>query len=88
VELNSALADGKNLDAKFEANGKPFLIECNASLTSDLATSDALSGYWNSTNESVNTKIRNKVLDKADQASDLTPIAIPVPMLEQALSPV
>jgi hypothetical protein len=76
VELEPVLLDGRRLDAKFELlDGQQLLIECFASMTTDLATSGKLDGFWgclsdpNARRDPVVPKIMGKVLDKAEQAA-------------------
>lgn len=75
-QLEPLLPNGKNkLDAEVHAGGSDFLVECFASLGSGLAESGALDGYWSPQADLVVAKIRNKILDKASQASSA---ALPV----------
>lgn len=67
VALEPPLPDGRNLDAKFDVNGQPLFIECYASMTTDYAS--RLEGFWAPDTDPVIPKIRNKLLDKTDQAS-------------------
>jgi hypothetical protein len=72
AELEPKLLSGKTLDARIDVKGAQLLVECYASLTSDLATSGAFNGYWTAQKDPAMPKIRNKILDKADQASSST----------------
>lgn len=77
MELDYALADGKDLDAKFDVDGQPILIECFASMTTDFVTRGVPYGYWGAEGDPVIPKIRNKILNKADQATTSTlPVAV------------
>lgn len=68
-QLEPTLPGGnKKLDAEVTAGGDIVLIECFASLGSGLAESGALDGFWSPDSDPAVPKIRNKILDKADQA--------------------
>ena len=72
-QLEPLLPNGSNkLDAEVTASGSTFLVECFASLGSGLAESGALDGYWSPETDPAVAKIRNKILDKAEQASSAT----------------
>lgn len=70
TQLEPTLPDGKKkLDAEIHAGTATCLVECFASFGAGLAESGALDGYWSPSSDPAVPKIRNKILDKADQAS-------------------
>lgn len=68
-QLEPPLPDGRKLDGEVAVGSEVSLIECFASMGSGLAEGGLLDGFWTPERDPAVPKIRNKILDKADQAA-------------------